>query len=275
MPKDEIKLSLKTGGHHVRLTSRVPDEELRIDDLIPTLHQVTDAIVDASENAAVRKGHKVSCQAGCGACCRQMVPVSDVEMRYLLDYVDSLDGDRTASLHARFRAAEAQLEKSGMLDRLMRAETETNSDDRIELSKDYFRLGIACPFLENESCSIHAVRPAVCREYLVVNDPVHCAALDLDKIRGVNVEPSVNSLLLRYPDGSYEKKSHFKPLALLMKHAEALRNHPPAMHRAPQLLREIYQALENANNKDTRTRNKPAAPAGEDGYTEVVEADSA
>lgn len=274
MQKDEIKLSFKTGGHHVRLTSRVPDEELCMDDLIPTLHQVTDAIVDASENATVRKGHKISCQAGCGACCRQLVPVSDVEMRYLLDYIDSLDGDRAASLYTRFRAAEAQLEKSGMLDRLMRDEIAPNTDGRIDLSKDYFRLGIACPFLENESCSIHPVRPAVCREYLVVNDPVHCAALDPDKIRGVKVRPSVNNLLLHHPDGNYEKRSHYKPLVLLLKHAEALRNHLPAMHQASTLMRKIYQVIENANNKDKRTRNKTATPPGEDGYIEVAEAES-
>ena len=39
------------------------------------------------------------------------------------------------------------------------------------IGMDYFRLGIACPFLEDESCSIHPDRPIACREYLVTSPP--------------------------------------------------------------------------------------------------------
>jgi Fe-S-cluster containining protein len=38
----------------------------------------------------------------------------------------------------------------------------------------YFALGIPCPFLEDESCSIHPQRPLICREYLVTSDPALC-----------------------------------------------------------------------------------------------------
>ena len=36
-------------------------------------------------------------------------------------------------------------------------------------------LGIPCPFLEDESCSIHPARPLVCREYLVTSPAELCA----------------------------------------------------------------------------------------------------
>ncbi len=42
-------------------------------------------------------------------------------------------------------------------------------------ARRYFHLGIACPFLEDESCSIHADRPISCREYLVTSPAVNCA----------------------------------------------------------------------------------------------------
>ena len=53
-------------------------------------------------------------------------------------------------------------------------------DDIGPLITAYFRLGIACPFLESESCSIHRDRPLVCREYLVSSPSEHCA----DPVRG-------------------------------------------------------------------------------------------
>jgi Fe-S-cluster containining protein len=39
----------------------------------------------------------------------------------------------------------------------------------------YFYEGIPCPFLEDESCSIHPNRPIVCREYLVTSPAANCA----------------------------------------------------------------------------------------------------
>jgi hypothetical protein len=44
-----------------------------------------------------------------------------------------------------------------------------------ELALEYFYQRIPCPFLENESCSIHPIRPLVCREYLVSSPSEHCA----------------------------------------------------------------------------------------------------
>src|SRR5262249_61696224 len=39
---------------------------------------------------------------------------------------------------------------------------------------EYFRLGIDCPFLEDETCMIYADRPLVCRGYVVVSPPELC-----------------------------------------------------------------------------------------------------
>ena len=44
-----------------------------------------------------------------------------------------------------------------------------------KLALDYFYQRVACPFLEDESCSIHPIRPLICREYLVTSPPEYCA----------------------------------------------------------------------------------------------------
>lgn len=69
-------------------------------------------------------------------------------------------------------AALDALEPLGLTERLDR-----NPADRQTVALEYFAAGVACPFLEDEACSIHADRPLVCREYLVTSPPDLCAAL--------------------------------------------------------------------------------------------------
>jgi hypothetical protein len=69
------------------------------------------------------------------------------------------------------RRFDEALERLGDLIDRMPTGTE---EERTELSHEYFKLGIACPFLEDESCSIHPDRPMACREYLVSSRPENC-----------------------------------------------------------------------------------------------------
>jgi Fe-S-cluster containining protein len=46
------------------------------------------------------------------------------------------------------------------------------------LADEYFALGIACPFLEDEACSIHPDRPSICREYMVTTPAERCNSLN-------------------------------------------------------------------------------------------------
>ena len=61
----------------------------------------------------------------------------------------------------------------------------------------YFQLGVACPFLEAESCSIHPDRPLVCREYQVTSPPAACAHPDSGGVRQVPVPVRVWAVFAR------------------------------------------------------------------------------
>ncbi|MEO8777051.1 MAG: YkgJ family cysteine cluster protein [Rhodanobacter sp.] len=50
-----------------------------------------------------------------------------------------------------------------MLDRL-REPARTDEVSHRQLGIDYLRQGVACPFLEQESCSIYDERPLACRK---------------------------------------------------------------------------------------------------------------
>lgn len=78
--------------------------------------------------------------------------------------VRSLEDAQRARVLARFREAARSLESSGMERAALLSEAVA-----------YFRLGIACPFLESESCGIHPHRPSACRDYLVTSPAYMCS----------------------------------------------------------------------------------------------------
>ena len=182
----------------------VPSGRVPATDVVPALQGLVNAVVAAAEAAGVRDGGAISCRKGCGACCRQLVPVSRTEGERLLALVKTLPGERRERLRERFAAAEVIIAESGLADRAGRS-------DR-ELSQAYFALAIPCPFLEDESCSIHPDRPLVCREYLVTSPAELCAGPAQEGVTPVAV-PKV-SMAARGLQGDGED---WFPLALLMK----------------------------------------------------------
>ncbi|MDP1753116.1 MAG: YkgJ family cysteine cluster protein [Reyranella sp.] len=182
----------------------VPSGRVPATDVVPALQGLVNAVVAAAEANGTRDGKSISCRKGCGACCRQLVPVSRTEGERLLALVKTLPGERRERLGERFAAAEAIIGQAGLADHAGRS-------DR-ELSLAYFALGIPCPFLDDESCSIHPDRPLVCREYLVTSPAELCAGPSQEGVTPVAV-PKV-SMAAR---GLQGESDDWFPLALLMK----------------------------------------------------------
>ena len=182
----------------------VPSGRVPAADVVPALQGLVNAVVSAAEATLATNGGTISCRKGCGACCRQLVPVSRTEGESLLALVRALPGERRERLRERFAAAEAAIADAGLADRAGRS-------DR-ELSLAYFALGVPCPFLEDESCSIHPDRPLVCREYLVTSPAELCAGPTQEGVTPVAV-PKVSMAARRLQGESDD----WFPLALLMK----------------------------------------------------------
>jgi Fe-S-cluster containining protein len=120
-------------------------------------------------------GRTVSCKAGCGACCRQMVPLSIFEAEALSAWIRTLPESRQQELAGRFHQALLKLAGAGLIDRMVNEDWLAETETARKLAIDYFYQRVPCPFLEDESCSIHPFRPLICREYLVTSPPEHCA----------------------------------------------------------------------------------------------------
>jgi Fe-S-cluster containining protein len=134
---------------------------------------------------------------------------------------------RRAAVLARFADAAAALERAGLsaalLDPAKRAgksDRDSSRSDR-ELSLAYFAQHIACPFLEEESCSIHPDRPLVCREYLVTSPAELCAGPSQEGVTPVavpKVSPAARGLEESRPE--VDTSGRWFPLALLMEWAK-------------------------------------------------------
>jgi Fe-S-cluster containining protein len=191
-------IRLTVGDLRIAHPITVPNAAVPARDIVPALQGLVNAAVSAAES-----GQAISCRKGCGACCRQLVPVSRTEGERLLDLVEAMPRERRKEIKRRFAAAEAVLVPAGF-------DKRTGKADR-ELSTTYFALGMPCPFLEEESCSIHEERPLICREYLVTSPPDLCAGPRQEGVTPVPV-PKVSLAARKLQD----EKDEWFPLALLM-----------------------------------------------------------
>jgi Fe-S-cluster containining protein len=177
----------------------VPAVPVKPHRMLPILQQMTSSLVDASVTAVESQGKQISCKAGCGACCRQPVPISEIEVYQIAELVEAMPEPRRSIIKQRFADGVAHFKKVGWFDKMneqyeggKKKESETAVREAIDVVMEYFYEGVPCPFLENESCSIHPNRPIACREYLVTSPAEHCAKPTAQTVRVVDliIKPS-------------------------------------------------------------------------------------
>ncbi len=234
-------LELTILGQPVRGQIEMPTTPVRLMDMLPVLQSLADVVVDLAARKSEEEGHPVSCKKGCGACCRQLVPIAEVEARRIRDLVNDLPEPRRSLIRARFVEARRRLEETGMLEKLLRRDEWNDNYRSIALA--YFGLKIACPFLEEESCSIYSDRPVVCREYLVVSPPEHCARPTPETVKGVAMPARLWTILARFDEvPAGQGTLRWVPLSLAPEWADA---HPeePSPRPAPEFFRAIIERL--------------------------------
>jgi Fe-S-cluster containining protein len=193
----------------------VPSAAVPATEVVPALQGLVNAVVAAAE-----AGKAISCRKGCGACCRQLVPISRTEGERLIALIEAMPEPRREAVVARFADGAAALERAGLASTLLDPGKRAGRSER-DLSIAYFAQHIACPFLEEESCSIHPDRPLVCREYLVTSPADLCAGPTQDGVTPVavpKVSPAARGLEESRPEA--DTSARWFPLALLMEWAK-------------------------------------------------------
>ncbi|MGZ3382316.1 MAG: YkgJ family cysteine cluster protein [Isosphaeraceae bacterium] len=195
------QVDLQVAGTRVQFALTVPTAPVPPGAILPVFQTLSEAIQADVASGLEEEGKRISCRAGCGACCRQLVPITKIEARYLAELVDSMPEPRQSEIRSRFAEVIRRLEEAGILETLRHPEW-VLPETKEKLGLTYFGLGIPCPFLENESCSIHENRPLVCREYLVTSPPEHCANPAGKLVEGVKLLVGMSGFLARFAESA-------------------------------------------------------------------------
>ena len=204
-------MRLELLGEEFHARARVPTAAVRLADILPVVHSLADALVDVTTRLVEAQGKRITCHAGCGACCREPIPVAQAEALYLAELVEGMPPASQATLRERFARGLERLERSQILGELVRRMESGSPDVGAELAAAYFEQQIPCPFLDDERCGIYPHRPAVCREYLVTSPPEHCGAPE-EKIERVLLPARVSSVLFRFTGGAAGSTARAVPL---------------------------------------------------------------
>jgi Fe-S-cluster containining protein len=229
------------GDQRVHADITIPAGPIRARVMLPVFQKIADSIVDRGEDAARHRGDMVSCKRGCAACCRQMVPISEMEAYHIRDLVARLPEPRQSEVRAQFAQATQRLAEAGLLEKLQRFH-EFTREEVDQLGQQYFALHLPCPFLEEESCSIYADRPFICREYLVTSPAENCSRADKDSVRGVPLAGKVSWAIARLGETHPARPTHWILLPLALEWAQAHPEEPPP-RPGPEVLREFFERL--------------------------------
>ncbi len=215
--------------------------------LLPVLQGFTNAIVGLAEARASEAGLAISCRKGCAACCRQLVPVAEPELRYLAEVVAALPGERQRVVRERFREALRRADAAG-LGEAMRSTERLDLEEHDALLNAYLDLWIPCPFLEEESCSIHAVRPLQCREHLVLTPAENCKRPTPETVQALAMPMRPSQALYRLG----QKGLRWMPLVLALEWTEAHRADAQHTAPAPELFREFLDLLRETTHDEAQ-----------------------
>lgn len=264
MGEVNVRVGMKVWDDEVEMEMTLPAAPARLESLLPVFHRVADSLVDLAVDRAASEGRVVSCKKGCGACCRQLVPIGEVEARRIGGLVDELPGPRRQEVRDRFARARERLAGAGLLAKLENREGFT-AEESSSFGLAYFHLGIPCPFLEDESCSIHADRPIICREYLVTSPAVNCSDPKAESIDQVELPRKVWTAVARAgatgrPAGPPPQFIPWVPLVLAPDWASA---HPDTSESRPaiEIVRDVFADL-TGSKAAPKSGPSPSGPAG-------------
>lgn len=186
MKEDEKTLSgevvLEVGGERFELELTIPAVSVKPQRMLPVFQKITNTIVARGIERSEARGESISCKPACGACCRQPLLISEAEVFNLAKLIEQMPPERRSVIEKRFEDGIARFRDInwfGRFDDMTRRAIDTPTKELevefVSLLTEYINERVACPFLENESCSIYEDRPLVCREYLVTSPAENCA----------------------------------------------------------------------------------------------------
>ncbi|BBL57368.1 YkgJ family cysteine cluster protein [Methylomonas koyamae] len=241
--KVPAQVNLTLYGKPLELKFAVPADKVTPLGVLPALQQIDNQFVDTAVEAFVDRDRPISCRAGCGACCRQVVPLAEFEAYHIAAVVERLPEPRRSAVKQRFADGCAQLDRIGWLAQLQQQLQQGTTHDAVQShALDYFRQNIACPFLEDESCSIHPERPLACREYLVTSPAEHCREPAPDTVEHIELKFQVSRLVRKLWHTGHITQPDSVPMIYALQWVKTHPNQFPKK-RGPEWMQEFFAYL--------------------------------
>jgi len=215
-PATRVSFQLPVGGGFLNASANLPTGQTTLTQLLPIIQNLEHVIIGRIGEEAEQAGTPISCRAGCGACCRQLVPVSFFEAEALGEWISTLPEERRIELEGRFHRALLALRDAGVIEKLLDDRWIREEEAATQMAVDYFHAGVPCPFLENESCSIHPIRPLTCREYLVTSSPDLCRDPSKNEVAGVRLPLKLSRVLFAFGQQLAQDRRGWIPLVFLL-----------------------------------------------------------
>ena len=242
----DLVLNVETPLGPIRGRINIEKGPMGLADLVPLALQLTDLLEGRAVQQAAKEGRAVSCRAGCGACCRQMVPLSPPEAFYLMDMIDSFPAENKKTVLDRFEPIVTELERHNLIEPLLF--NEYSDDVAMAAAKVYFSLQQPCPFLVDESCSIHAYRPVACREFNVTSPAAWCADPFQNEVEKIHMPLPLSAPLARLTGRLAGSEVRLIPLTLAPRwvaaNGELRERHWPGLNLFVDFMNEVGKKAE-------------------------------
>lgn len=258
---ERFEVALNTPAGRLTTAIDVPTGFIPITAIVPVTRRLGEEAAQLEVRHAIEAGQTVSCQMGCAACCRMLVPLSAPEAFALREYLEQLPLDRRTYLFNRLSDTKDRLSQAGLWDQLndVAEASRTVPDEELDpINRAYYALRTPCPYLENELCSIYEARPAACRELLVTSPAELCQDMAQNPVTPLPVSMRISSILGLVWGTLTSSPPRLIPLPIALewaeRHEKESRRTWPGSSLLDQVLDNMWRFLSQAFQK----RNKEA-----------------
>lgn len=195
---ERFNLSITTTSGDLHAQVDVPTGFIAITDIVPVVRSLGEQAQNLEVARTIESGKTISCQKGCAACCRIMIPVSPPEAFALTDVVRNLPDAHRTRIHHKLADTRSRLQNAGLLPILrdLAESPRQQTDKDLDLiNRAYYALRLPCIFLEDEMCSIYEHRPAGCRGHLVTSPPELCQDTEKNPVQELHVPVRAGTVL--------------------------------------------------------------------------------
>ena len=195
---EQFEISLNTSAGQITTAVGVPTGFVPITSIVPLMRRLGEEVQALEVTRLAEQGRVPSCKKGCAACCRMLVPLSAPEAFAVRDWVRSRPVEQQGRIIERFAETKVRLLSSRIwqqLSELCEASDHPGDAALDEVNRRYYALRLACPFLEEEACTIYDERPAACRELLVTSPADRCEDLLLNPVDTIPTPMRMSTVL--------------------------------------------------------------------------------